>query len=206
MKFLPIPLVILFFLAVPLSLMRAHADEPIEVASPPGDAPANQVLEIPPACEQDGAPAVCEDPGPDSAADSAGAAPAANLSGASSAAPAADPSAASAAAQAASAAGDLGTVQDYQEQVDSGLPYSPGVLAPYGVGSAEPYPRLPPLAAAPMPIAPFVGAAPFVPSVVPATGPIVFGRAAWMPAPRPFTPMTMRPMGAPGMPRGFRLR
>jgi hypothetical protein len=191
MKFLPIALVAVLFLAVPLGLIRAHADGPIEVTSPPGDDSPNQVLEIPPACAQDGGEAVCEDAGSDSAADP------------SAAAPAADPSGASAAAQAANAAGDVGTAQDYQDQVDSGLVYPPGVPAPYG--SAEAYPRMPTLAAAPMPIAPFLGATPFVPSVIPATGPIVFGRA-WMPAPRPFTPMTMRPMGAPGMPRGFRLR
>jgi hypothetical protein len=193
MKFLPIALVIVLFLAAPPGLMRAHADGPIEVTSPPGDDSPNQVLEIPPACAQDGGEAVCEDAGSDSAADATGAAPAA------------DPSGASAAAQAASAAGDVGTAQDYQDQVDSGLVYPPGVPAPYGVGSAESYPRIPSLAAAPMPIAPFVGATPFVPSVIPAAGPIVFGRAAWMPAPRPFTPMTVHPIGPPGMPRAFRL-
>ena len=195
MKFLPIALVTVLFLAAPPGLTSAHADEPLEVTSPAGDDPPNQVLEIPPACAQDGAPAVCEDPGSDSAAE------------ASSAAPAADPSTASAAAaaQAASVAGDVGSAQDYQNQVDSGL-YPPGVLAPYGGGPVEPYPRIPTLAAAPMPIAPFVGAAPLVPAVIPATGPIVFGPAAWMPAPRPFTPMIVRPMGPPGMPRAFRLR
>jgi len=194
MKLLPIALVTALFLAVPLGLMPAHADGPIEVTSPAGDDPPNQVLEIPPACAQDGAQAVCEDPGSDSAADPF------------SAAPVADPSAAgAAAAQAASLAGDVGTAQDYQEQTDSRL-YYPGVLAPYGGGSVEPYPRMPRLVAAPMPIAPFVGAAPFVPSVIPATGPIAFGRPAWMPAPRPFTPMVVRPAGPPGMPRAFRLR
>lgn len=194
MKFLPIVLVTVLFLAGPLALMQAQADGPIEVTSPAGDDPPNQVLEIPPACAQDGAQAVCEDPSSDSAAD------------ASTAAPAADPSAASAAApQAASLAGDVGTAQDYQEQTDSGLSY-PGVLASYGGGSMEPYPRMPTLVAAPMPVAPFVGAAPFVPSIIPATGPIAFGRPAWMPPPRPFTPMIVRPMGPAGMPRGFRLR
>lgn len=195
MKFLPIALVTGLFLAAPPGLMPAHAGGPIEVNAPAGDDPPNQVLEIPPACAQDGAQDACEDLGSDSTAD------------ASSTAPAADPSAASAtAAQAASlAGGDVGTAQDYQEQTDSGL-YSPGVLAPYGGGSVEPYPRMPALAAAPMPVAPFVGAAPFVPSVIPAAGPIAFGRAAWMPAPHPFTPMVMRPMGPPGMPRTFRLR
>ena len=192
MRFLPIALVtVLFFGAAP-GLMPAHADGPIEVTSPPGDDSPNRVLEIPPACAQDDAQAVCEDPGSDSTAD------------ASSGAPAADPSAASAAAEAASVAGDVGTAQDYEDQTDSGL-YSPGGLAPYGGGSLEPYPRMPTLAAAPMPIAPFV-AAPFVPSVIPAAGPIAFGRAAWMPAPRPFNPMIVHPMGPPGMPRAFRLR
>jgi hypothetical protein len=194
MKFLPIGLLTALFLAAPPGLMPASADGPIEVTAPAGDDPPNQVLEIPPACAQDGAQAVCEGPGSDSAAD------------ASSAAPAPDPSAASgAAAQAASLAGDVGTAQDYQEQKDSGS-YYPGVLAPYGGGSVEPYPRMPALAAAPLPIAPFVGAAPFVPSVIPATGPIAFGRPAWMPPPRPFTPMMVRPMGPAGMPHGFRLR
>jgi len=196
MKFLPIALVAVLFLAAPPGLTPARADEAIEVTTPPGDDSPNQVLEIPPACAQDGAQAVCDDLGSDSAVDT------------SSAAPAADPSTAStaAAAEAASAAGDVGTAQDYQNQEDSGL-YSPGVIAPYGYrgGSVEPYPRMPALAAAPMPIAPFV-AAPFVPSVIPATGPIVFGRAAWMPAPRPFSPMIVRPMGSPGMPRAFRVR
>jgi hypothetical protein len=191
MKFLPIGLLTVLFLSAPLGLMPARADGPIEVTSPAGDDPPNQVLEIPSACAQDGAQAVCEDPGSDSAADS------------SNAAPAADPSAAP--AQAASLAGDVGSAQDYQEQKDSGL-YYPGVLAPYGGGSVEPYPRMPALVAAPMPVSPFVGAAPFVPSVIPATGPIAFGRPAWMPPPRPFTPMIVRPMGPPGMPRGFRLR
>jgi len=194
MKFLPIAVAILSFLAAPPGLMPAHADGPIEVTSPAGDDPPNQVLEIPPACAQDSAQAVCEDPGADSAAD------------ASSTSPAQDPSAPSAAAQAASLAGDVGSAQDYQEQIDSGPVYSPGIPVPYGARSAEPYPRMPTLASAPMPIAPFVGAAPFVPSVIPATGPIVFGRAAWMPAPRPFTPMIVRPMGHPGMPRALRLR
>ena len=196
MKFLPIALVTALFLAGPLGLMPAQADGPIEVTSPAGDDPPNQVLEIPPACAQDGAQPACEDPGSDSAAD------------ASSAAPAADPSAAgpAGAPQAASLAGDVGSAQDYQEQSDSGLVYSPGVLAPYGVGPVEPYPRRPTLAPAPMPIAPFVAATPFVPSVIPATGPIAFGRAAWMPAPHPFTPMVVRPMGPAGMPHAFRLR
>ena len=194
MKFLPIVLVTVLFLAAPLGLMPAQADGPIEVTSPAGDDPPNQVLEIPPACAQDVAQAVCEDPSSDSAAD------------ASTAAPAADPSAAGAAApQAATLAGDVGTAQDYQEQTDSGPVYSPGILVPYGARSVEPYTRMPTLAAAPMPIAPFVGATPFVPSVIPATGPIAFGRAAWMPAPRPFTPMVVRPMGPPGMPHAFRL-
>ena len=195
MKFLPIGLLTAVFLAAPLGLMPAQADGPIEVTSPAGDDPPNQVLEIPPACAQDGAQPACEDPGSDSAAD------------ASSAAPAADPSAAgpAGAPQAASLAGDVGSAQDYQQQQDSGL-YYPGVLAPYGGGSMEPYPRMPTLVPAPMPIAPFVGTAPFVPSVIPATGPIAFGRPAWMPPPRPFTPMIVRPMGPPGMPRGFRLR
>jgi hypothetical protein len=196
MKFLPIALAAGFFLAAPTGLTPARADGPIEVASPPGDDSPNQVLEIPPACAQDGAEQACDDPGSDSAAD------------ASSAEPAADPSTAraAAAAEAASAAGDVGTAQDYQNQEDSGV-YPPGVLAPYGYGggSVEPYPRMPTLAAAPMPIAPFL-AAPFVPSVIPATGPIVFGRAAWMPAPHPFSPLTVRPMGPPGMPRAFRVR
>ena len=196
MKFLPIALVAVIFLAALPGLTPARADGPIEVASPPGDDSPNQVLEIPPACAQDGAEEACDDPSSDSSAD------------ASSAAPAADPStvSAAAAAEAASAAGDVGTAQDYQNQEDSGV-YSPGVLAPYGYrgGSVEPYPRIPTLAAAPMPIAPFV-AAPFVPSVIPATGPIVFGRAAWMPAPRPFSPMIVRPTGPPGMPRAFRVR
>ena len=201
MKLLPIALVTALFLAVPLGLMPAHADGPIEVTSPAGDDPPNQVLEIPPACAQDGAQPACEDPGSDSAADASSAAPAADLS-----------AAGAAAAQAASLAGDVGTAQDYQEQTDSRLYYPgvlapyPGVLAPYGGGSVEPYPRMPRLVAAPMPIAPFVGAAPFVPSVIPATGPIAFGRPAWMPAPRPFTPMVVRPAGPPGMPRAFRLR
>lgn len=193
MKFLPIALVTGLFLAAPPGLMPAHADGPIEVTAPAGDDPPNQVLEIPPACAQDGAQDACEDLGSDSTAD------------ASSTAPASDPSAASAAQAARLAGSDVGTAQDYQEQTDSGL-YSPGVLAPYGAGSVEPYPRMPALAAAPMPVAPFVGAAPFVPSVIPAAGPIAFGRAAWMPAPRPFTPMIVRPMGPPGMPRTFRLR
>ena len=194
MKFLPIALVACSILAAPAGLMPAHADGPIEVTAPAGDDPPNQVLEIPPACARDGAQAACEDSGGDAAAD------------ASSGVPAADPSAsAAAAAQTASLAGDVGSAQDYQEQKDSGL-YYPGVLAPYGGGSMEPYPRMPTLVAAPMPVAPFVGAAPFVPSVIPATGPIAFGRPAWMPPPRPFTPMIVRPMGPPGMPRGFRLR
>src|SRR5215471_5801845 len=147
MKFLPLALVTVLFLAAPPGLMAAHADGPIEVTTPAGDDPPNQVLEIPPACAQDGAQAVCEDPGSDSTAD------------ASSPAPAADPSAASAATQDASLAGDVGTAQDYQNQVDSGM-YSPRVLAPYRGAAVEPYPRMPTLAAAPMPIAPFVGAAP----------------------------------------------
>ena len=193
MKFLPIALATLLFLAAPPGLMPAHADGPIEVTSPAGDDPPNQVLEIPPVCAQDGTQAVCEDAGPDPAAD------------ASNAAPAQDPSAHSAAAQAASLADDVGNAQDYQEQTDSGPVYSPGILVPYGARSVEPYTRMPTLAAAPMPIAPFVGATPFVPSVIPATGPIAFGRAAWMPAPRPFTPMVVRPMGPPGMPHAFRL-
>jgi len=193
MKFLPIALVTILFLAAPPRLMAAHADGPIEVTSPPGDDPPNQVLEIPPACAQDGTQAACEELGSDSTADAL------------SAAPAADPSAASAAAQDASLAGDVGSAQDYQNQTDSGLYPPGGILAPYGGGSVEPYPRIPTLATAPMPIAPFVGAAPFVPSVIPATGPIAFGRAAWMPAPHPFTPMVVRPMGPPGMPRAFRL-
>jgi hypothetical protein len=194
MKFLPIALVTGLFFAAPPGLMPAHADGPIEVTAPAGDDPPNQVLEIPPACAQDGAQDACEDLGSSSTADA-------------STAPTADPSAASAtAAQAASlAGGDVGTAQDYQEQTDSGL-YSPGLLAPYGRGSVEPYPRMPALAAAPMPVAPFMGAAPFIPSVMPAAGPIAFGRAAWMPAPRPFTPMIVRPMRPPGMPRTFRLR
>jgi len=194
MKFLPIGLVTVFLLAAPPGLTPVHADGPIEVTSPAGDDPPNQVLEIPPACAQDGTQAVCEDPGSDSAAES-------------SSAPATDPSTsgAAAAAQAASVASDVGTAQDYQDQTDSGL-YPPGLPTPYGGGLVEPYPRMPPLAAAPMPVAPLVGAAPFVPSIIPATGPIVFGRAAWMPAPRPFTPMIVRPMGPPGMPRAFRLR
>jgi hypothetical protein len=192
MKFLPVALATLLLLAAPTALMPAYADGPIEVTSPPGDDPSNQVLEIPPACAQDGAAAVCEDPSADSAADP------------SSAAPTSDPSAAG--AEAANLAGDVGTAQDYQEQGDSGLTYSPGILAPYGAGSVEAYPRMPTLAPAPMPIAPFVGAAPFVPPVIPAAGPIASGRAAWMPAPHPFRPMTMRPMPPPGMPRAFRLR
>lgn len=191
MKFLPIALATVLFLAAPTALMPAHADGPIEVTSPPGDDPPNQVLEIPPACAQDGATAGCEDPSTDSAADP------------SSAAPTSDPSAAG--AEAASLAGDVGTAQDYQAQSDSGLMYSPGILAPYGAGSVEAYPRIPALAPAPVPLAPFVGAAPFVP-VIPAAGPIVSGRAAWMPAPHPFTPMTVRPMAPPGMPRAFRIR
>jgi hypothetical protein len=195
MKFLPIALVACSILAAPAGLMPAHADGPIEVTAPAGDDPPNQVLEIPPACARDGAQAACEDSGGDAAAD------------ASSGVPAADPSAsAAAAAQTASLAGDVGSAQDYQEQSDSGLVYSPGVLAPYGVGPVEPYPRRPTLAPAPMPIAPFVAATPFVPSVIPATGPIAFGRAAWMPAPHPFTPMVVRPMGPAGMPHAFRLR
>jgi hypothetical protein len=194
MKFLPIALVMFLLLVGAPGLVPARADGPIEVTSPAGDDPPNQVLEIPPACTQDGAPAVCEDPRTDAAAD------------ASSAAPTTDPLAASAAAQSASLAGDVGTAQDYQDQTDGGLMYSPGVVAPYGVGPAEPYPRMPVLAAAPMPIAPFVGAAPFVPSVIPAAGPIAFGRAAWMPAPHPFTPMMVHPMAPAGMPRAFRLR
>jgi hypothetical protein len=208
MKFLPIALSIFLFLAAPAALMPAYADGPVDVTSPAGDDAPNQVLEIPPACAQDGAPVACEDQGADSAADS------------SSPAPTSDPSAAG--ADAASLAGDVGTAQDYREQGDGGPAYPPGILAPYGVGSMEAYPRMPSLAPAPMPIAPFVGAAPFVPSVIPAPGPIASGRAAWMPAPhpftpmtvrpftpmtvRPFTPMTVRPMPPPGMPRAFRLR
>ena len=123
MKFLPIALVTGLFLAAAPGLMPAHADGPIEVTSPAGDDPPNQVLEIPPACAQDGATAVCEDPSADSAADP------------SSAAPTSDPSAAG--AEAASLAGDVGTAQDYQAQSDSGLVYSPGILAPYGAGSTR---------------------------------------------------------------------
>jgi hypothetical protein len=196
MKFLPIALVAVFFIAAPTGLTPARADGPTEVTLPPGDDSPNQVLEIPQACAQDGAEEACDDSSSDSAGD------------ASDSVPTADPSAASAAgaAEAASAAGDVGTAKDYQNQEDNGL-YSPGVLAPYGYGggSVEPYPRMPTLAAAPMPIAPFV-AAPFVPSVIPATGPIVIGRPAWMPAPHPFSPMMVRPMGPPGMPRAFRVR
>jgi len=194
MKSFPIALAAFLFLAVPVGSVKAHADGPIEINSPAGDDPPNQVLEIPPACAQDGTPAVCEDASGD---------PSAN---ASSAANTADPSANSAAAQGATLAGDVGTAQDYQDQKDGGLVYTPGIAPAYGIGAVEPYPRMPVLAAAPVPIAPFAGAAPFVPSIIPAPGPVAFGRAAWMPAPHPFTPMMVRPVAPPGMPRAFRLR
>jgi len=218
MKFVPKALssiAIAAFAAVSLTLATPHlsrAEGPIEVDSPAGDDPPNQVLEIPQACTLDGAPVPCEQ---SNAGDPANAAdPDSNADGLASStetANGANPPAANdnnyvdqAAAQ------DWGSLQEYESQaqmdnpvVSSAVPFVSGAM-PH-----EAYLSPPLVAVMPVPIGPFVGAAPYVPPMLPAPG-LAFGpRPAYIMMPRPispFRPGMVRPMMPMGMPHAFRLR
>ncbi|MGO9602923.1 MAG: hypothetical protein ACLQAT_05880 [Candidatus Binataceae bacterium] len=215
MKFFPIAFATLLVFGSPqIAVSFAHAGEPIEVDSPAGDDPPSQVLELPQSCSLDGTPIQCDNPEPDiDAADSGASAEAASVQSAEQAAGANGAVATAAkspdsddADQTANA--DWGTVQDYQNQGEVTGPLVSSAV-PYGAGSlpTEAYIRPPIFVAAPIPIGPFVGAAPFVPRIIGAPGPIMMPHRPWLYPPRSMGGFVMsRPMPMSGMPRGFRIR
>jgi len=203
MKSIPIALTAALLLAVPIpgAVLLARADGPIEVTAPAGDDPPSQVLEIPQACAQDGGEDQCPNADLQASADGSAAAPYADGSAASGDANGAD-------GGASLADSNVGNAQDYQDQREVGGGLLVSSAAPFGsVASSEPFLRMPTIMVAPVPIRPFVGAAPYVPRVLAPAGPITLARPAWMFPPRPMTPMIMtRPIGPAGMPRAFRVR
>jgi hypothetical protein len=202
MKFLPITLAAIAILGAPIpGSGRLALADPIEVTSPAGEEPANQVLEIPQTCDEEGSPFTCEQLSQSAIAEDAAAVANGNVAPA-----AADPITPPSSGELA--ASGVGTMQDYQNQADAGAAMISS--APYVVlVPRDPYSRPPMVLGNPAVVGPFVGGGtPFIPRMMPAPGRIGVTRPAWSLTPPPFTSMPMmgRPMAPAGMPQMLRLR
>jgi len=242
MKSLPIALSALLIVALPAWGTAAKAGVPIEVSAPAGDDPPNQVLELPQSCSsEDGTENPCppKDPttastdpaGPDGALRDDATVGDTDSSVAAAPVPApldADGSVAAASAQAPDPGAvaenpiNVGTAQDYQAQAQVD---NTAALPNYGYPQTDPTLRMPTILVAPVAVGPVVGTAPYVPPILPASGPIIMPmpRGPMFYAIRPITPlitarpmvaarpmygarpMLSAPMSATGMPGAFRV-
>ena len=156
------------------------AGEPIEVDSPAGEDPPNQVLELPQSCTLDGTPIACDNPEPDIAVVGSGASAeatsveSAEQSAGANAAVASAPKSPDSPDAYQTVNADWGTAQDYQNQGEvTGPAISSAVPSGAGMLPDQAYVPQPIFVAAPVPIGPFVGTAgPFLPRAIAVRGPI----------------------------------